>query len=196
MNVMIVEDDPVACRIVEATLKQGQHTLLTARDGIEALEKIAAHKIDVIVSDWMMPRMDGIELCRQLRLQKRRSYIYFIMLTARIGQENFRMAMEAGVDDFLNKPMRRIELRSRLRVAERILSYVQQLRELRQLLPICSYCKRIRDDRDYWHQVESYLRTHAKVDFSHGICPDCYQSQVVPQLEALSLGKPNGTPGT
>jgi len=93
--------------------------------------------------------------------------------------------MNAGVDDFLTKPLNADELLNRVRVAERLLGFMNQVRELKRLLPICSYCKKIRDDKDYWHQIETYIHDHTGSDFSHSICPKCYSEHIVPQLEAL-----------
>jgi hypothetical protein len=73
----------------------------------------------------------------------------------------------------------------RLRVAERIIRYATQVRQLEAFLPICGYCKKVRDDSNYWQQIESYINARTGTDFSHSICPDCYTSKVAPQLEAL-----------
>ena len=106
-------------------------------------------------------------------------------MTARQGDENHREAMAAGVDDFLTKPLDREELETRLRVAERILGFATQVRQLKELLPICMYCKKIRDDQNYWKILEEYIHQHTGSDFSHGICPDCYETITVPQIEAV-----------
>ena len=97
---------------------------------------------------------------------------------------------DAGVDDFLAKPMNFEELWTRLRVAERILSYATQVRQLEQLLPICSYCKKIRDDKNYWQQMEGYINERTGSEFSHSVCPDCYQRVVVPELEKITGKNP------
>jgi YesN/AraC family two-component response regulator len=86
--------------------------------------------------------------------------------------------MDAGIDDFLTKPLDREAILMRLRVAERILEFTKQIRQLKQLIPICMYCKRVRDDTDYWDQVETYIHAHTGSNFSHGICPQCFDTQV------------------
>src|SRR5579871_3576988 len=105
MNVLLVEDDPVSRRIFERNLAQLGHRVVQASDGAEAWSILQSDPIRIVVSDWMMPRMDGLELCRRLRERTGTSYTYFILLTAREGDENYHEAMAAGVDDFLTKPL-------------------------------------------------------------------------------------------
>jgi YesN/AraC family two-component response regulator len=113
------------------------------------------------------------------RDRERLEYTYFILLTAiHTGRDNLRQAMDAGVDDFLTKPLDREAIFMRLRVAERILEFTKQIRMLKLLIPICMYCKRVRDDTDYWDQVENYIHTHTGSNFSHGICPTCFDQQM------------------
>jgi len=91
--------------------------------------------------------------------------------------------MDAGVDDFMTKPFDREELAARLRAAERVLGLRRHVQVLEGLLPICAYCKRIRDDNNAWHSVEGYMSSHSEVKFSHGICPECFE-RIAPPLEA------------
>jgi phosphoserine phosphatase RsbU/P len=74
----------------------------------------------------------------------------------------------------------------RLHVAERILGFTAQVKQLESFLPVCSYCKKVRDDKNYWSQVEDYLNRRVGTRFSHGICPDCYKNIMAPQLERLT----------
>jgi phosphoserine phosphatase RsbU/P len=185
MNVLIAEDDNVSRRILHRNLTRLGHTVLEAGNGSEAWTILQHEPIRIVVSDWMMPELNGLELCRRLRERTDANYIYFILLTAREGDENHREAMAAGVDDFLTKPLDREELDTRLRVAERIIGFTTQVRQLKELLPICMYCKKIRDDQNYWKIIEDYIHQYTGTDFSHGICPDCYEKIAVPQLEAI-----------
>lgn len=142
--------------------------------------------VRVVVSDWMMPRLDGLGLCQRIRSRIDGEYVYFILLTSsNATEENQRAAADAGVDDFLTKPLNVTELWTRLRVAERILRYTTQVRQLEKLMPICTYCKKIRDDQNYWQQIEGYINERTGSEFSHSICPDCYTRVVVPELEKL-----------
>ncbi len=175
MLVLVAEDDPVARRILQITLENDGTRPLLCGSGEEAWQAWNEHKPRVILSDWMMPRMSGVDLCRKIRSAGDHDYTYFILVTA-IGHDraHLREAMAAGVDDFLNKPIDSESITMRLHVATRILEFTRQIRQLNQLLPICMYCRKIRDDADYWQQFESYIHTHTGSRFSHGICPECY----------------------
>jgi CheY-like chemotaxis protein len=177
MKILIAEDDFVSVKVLQLSLEHEGHEVLVAGNGEEAWAIFDADPVRVVVSDWMMPGMDGLELCRRIRARPKTDYTYFILLTAiHTGRENTRKAMDAGVDDFLSKPLDREVISMRLRVADRILDYSRQIRILKELLPICMYCKRIRDDGNYWEQLESYIHAHTGSHFSHGICPDCFRT--------------------
>ena len=179
MKILIAEDDPVTVQILRFTLLHYGHEVVSATNGAEAWEKFDADPFRVIVSDWMMPGVDGLDLCRKVRERPKTDYTYFILLTAvNTGRENLRHAMDAGIDDFLTKPLDREAILMRLRVAERIHEYTTQIRQLKELIPICMYCKRIRDDTNYWDQLETYIHMHTGSNFSHGICPECFASQL------------------
>ncbi len=179
MKILIAEDDPVSVKILQFTLEHYGHEVVSAADGEEAWQLFDRDPVRVVVSDWMMPRVDGLELCQKVRSRPKTDYTYFILLTAiNTGRENLRKAMDAGIDDFLTKPLDREAVMMRLRVAERILEFTTQIRQLKELIPICMYCKRVRDDQDYWQQVESYIHAHTGSNFSHGICPECFNKQI------------------
>ncbi len=185
----------VARKILVQALHRLGHEVTEAPHGIDALKLLEKDPVRVIVSDWLMPEMDGLELCQRVRGRLKADYTYFILLTSRTAdQANQREAIEAGVDDFLSKPLDLQEIWMRLRVAERILRYATQVQQLETFLPICSYCKKIRDDHNYWTQIEAYINERTGSEFSHSICPDCYQKVVVPEMEKLKRdgGKPRG----
>ena len=169
----------------QALIKLG-HEVVEAKNGAEALILLAKEPVRMIVSDWMMPELDGLGLCRALRNRLDADYVYFILLTSREADvDNQREAIEAGVDDFLTKPLNLQDIWMRLRVAERILRYATEVRQLEAFLPICGYCKKVRDDQNYWQQIESYINERTGTDFSHSVCPDCYQRVVVPEMDKL-----------
>jgi phosphoserine phosphatase RsbU/P len=189
VKILAVEDDSVSRAVLRQALRRLGHDAIEAGDGEEAWERLEREPVRVVVSDWTMPRTDGLDLCRRIRGRIRAEYIYFILLTSRDAtQDNQTAAADAGVDDFLTKPLDLTELWTRLRVAERILRYTTQVRQLEEMLPICSYCKKIRDDHNYWQQLEGYISERTGSDFSHSVCPDCYQRVVVPELQQIRAG--------
>jgi DNA-binding response OmpR family regulator len=186
VKILAVEDDPVSRAVLRKALHRLDHDVIEAADGEAAWERLQQEPVRVVVSDWMMPIADGLDLCRRIRAQPVKDYTYFILLTSNDAtEENRRAAADAGVDDFLTKPLDLTELWTRLRVAERLLRYTTQVRQLEELLPICSYCKKIRDDQNYWQQMEGYINERTGSEFSHSVCPDCYTSVIVPQLEQI-----------
>ena len=186
MKILAVEDDPVARAVLHQALLRLGHEVIEAKDGAEALRVMEKEPVRLIVSDWMMPELDGLGLCRAVRNRVDADYVYFILLTSQQADvDNQREAIEAGVDDFLTKPLDVQEIWMRLRVAERILRYATEVRQLEAFLPICGYCKKVRDDQNYWQQIESYINERTGTDFSHSVCPDCYQRVVIPELEKL-----------
>jgi DNA-binding response OmpR family regulator len=186
VKILAVEDDAVSRAVLRKALYRLDHDVIDAADGEAAWELLRQEPVRVVVSDWMMPISDGLELCRRIRARPSKEYIYFILLTSNDAtEENRRAAADAGVDDFLTKPLDLTELWTRLRVAERLLRYTTQVRQLEELLPICSYCKKIRDDQNYWQQMEGYINERTGSEFSHSVCPDCYTSVIVPQLEQI-----------
>jgi DNA-binding response OmpR family regulator len=183
MRILIAEDEPVCGHILRATLVGLGHDVAQAQDGQLAWEHLEIEAADVVITDWMMPRVDGLELTRRIRARGGDRYTWIVLLTALQGRSPYLDGMEAGADDFITKPVDKQELFARLRVAERILGLQRTVKQLEGLLPICSYCKRIRDEAERWSQVEEYVSRHTEARFSHGICPDCYERHLRPQLE-------------
>jgi sigma-B regulation protein RsbU (phosphoserine phosphatase) len=189
-KILIAEDDPLSARILEAALSKLGYQPVIARDGADAWEQFDQDPMRLIVSDWMMPKLDGLALCEKVRARAQAPYTYFILLTANYTSVgNYELASAAGVDDFLTKPLDRDAIRMRLHVAERILKYTAQIRQLQDLIPICSYCNKVRDSHDYWDRVESYIQKETGSRFSHGACPQCYEKEI----ERLLL-KPDKSP--
>lgn len=175
-KILIADDDPIATKVLRLSLQKLGHEVIVARDGAEAWEIFDEEPIRVVISDWMMPGLDGLQLCAKIRDRAHTAYTYFILLTgAHTSPEDYSLAMDSGVDDFLTKPFDPANLRARIRVAERILSYATEIKQLKELIPICAYCRDIRDDNDYWQRVETYINAQTGSRFSHGICPKCLE---------------------
>jgi sigma-B regulation protein RsbU (phosphoserine phosphatase) len=190
VRTIVADDDRVTAMMLGAALKRCGLDVTTVQDGQAAWEAIAAAGEPVIaVLDWMMPGIDGPDLCRRIRTDAPAAPVYALLLTSRARPADIVAGLDAGADDYLVKPFDAEELRARVRVGLRVLDLQQRLAErvqelqdaiasmkqLRGLLPMCSYCKRIRKDHGYWEQVESYISAHTDAEFSHGICPSCYE---------------------
>ncbi len=183
-TVHIVEDDTPTRRLLEKLICQLGYQFESYDNGDDAWYAFAIQQPQVVISDWMMPGKDGLEICRRLRESNANTYTYFILVTAqRRSRTNLEQAVEAGVDDFLQKPISSEEIWNRLRVAERILSFNRQVKTLESLIPICAYCKKIRNDEDLWEQIEQYFNERTGADFTHSICPPCIEKHVRPQME-------------
>ena len=189
MKILIAEDDGVSRLILLTKLKNLGHTVIAREDGESAWNSFLVERPQLIITDWMMPKVDGLDLCRMIRSHVREKYAYIMFLTALTGKKNYHEGMEAGADDFLNKPVDMDELTARLRVAERILAMHSEMKQLEGLLPICSYCKQIRDDQNTWQPIEGYLSKRTEATFSHGCCPTCLEKIVKPELEAYRIKK-------
>ncbi|HXY35581.1 MAG TPA: response regulator [Planctomycetaceae bacterium] len=197
MKILIAEDDLVSRTVLIRMLAKWGHEVVATVDGRaawQALQEEDAPKLALL--DWMMPEMDGLDVCRHVRALDRPEPTYVILLTAKDQIGDIVAGLDSGANDYLVKPYDWRELQSRLRVGERMVALQAQLaerirelqyamariHELQELIPICSYCKKVRDDGNYWQQVESYLAARAGVHFSHGVCPECY-AKVVAELE-------------
>lgn len=190
MKVLIVEDDPIAAAVLEASLTALHYDVALTANGREAWQRFSEERFPIVLSDWMMPELNGLELCQRIRAQGG-EYTYFIMLSnLAVSGGNVELAMEAGVDDFLHKPVNPTELHARLRVARRIMSYVAEVRQLQSIIPICGYCRKMRDDKNYWSQVEEYLGSQTGAVFSHGVCPECYEKVLVPEMRKAGIKPP------
>lgn len=195
--ILIAEDHQVSRHLLERNLANWGFRAVTVEDGEAALRVLEGdNPPPIALVDWMMPKMDGSQVCTRIREHKDRPYIYLIMLTAKSQKEDVANGLEAGADDYVIKPFDADELRARLKVGERVVALERALakkvddlqaalddvRKLKTLLPICMYCKSIRDDSDYWHQIEEYIHTETGTDFTHGICPKC-MAKITAELE-------------
>ena len=178
MKILIAEDEAVASQVLQLTLERMGHEVVVTRSGTEAWESFDRAPVRVVVSDWMMPGMDGLEFCHRVRARPNTPYTYFILLTALdTGAKNYDLVTKAGIDDFLTKPLDAIAIQMRLRVADRILWFTREVHQLKQLIPICAYCHKIHTATDYWERFETYIKQQTGSEFSHGICPECLQAE-------------------
>jgi DNA-binding response OmpR family regulator len=189
MRVLIADDDRVTAEILARTLRRWEFEPIVTANGLEAWNTLRDGSGPTLaILDWMMPELDGPEVCRRVRRELPYANMYLVLVTARESRGDVVAGLDAGADDYVIKPFDPEELRARVAVGVRVLSLQERLAEqvaelqaalsnvkqLRGLLPICSYCKRIRGDDQYWQQVEGYIAEHSQAQFSHGICPTCY----------------------
>ena len=198
MRILIADDDAVTLQLVQMLLVKWEYDVTPVDNGTDACANlIDENGPSLAILDWMMPGLDGPEVCKKVRASNPKRPLYLILLTTLEKKDNIVMGLESGADDYLAKPFDPGELRARVRAGERVVNLESDLRQhvreledalahvkqLQGLLPICSYCKKIRDDQDYWHSVDRYIAKETNVRFSHGICPTCYEDIIVPQLE-------------
>jgi DNA-binding response OmpR family regulator len=198
MRVLVAEDDGASRRMLEGALVKWGYDVDVAPDGDQAWRILrSADRPPLAVLNWMMPGMSGLEICRNARADPAVRSTHIILLTARESTDEIVEGLDAGADDYMVKPFDAAELRARVRVGARVVGLQAQLNRrigeledalshvtlLQGLLPICSYCKKIRDDQDYWHEVETYVSRRSAAEFSHSICPDCYDTSVRPMMQ-------------
>ena len=206
MKILIAEDDEVSRRLLQKSLLRWGYEVVTTENGRDAwsiLQRDDAPRLAIL--DWMMPEMDGTEVCRRIRQSQTSAPPYIILLTAKSSKADIVEGLVAGANDYITKPFDRGELLARVRVGVTVLELQQslaervtdleealaQVRVLQGILPICSYCKQVRDDKNYWQSVERYVSVHSEAKFSHGICPQCYEAEVKPMLQEM-LSKHEG----
>ena len=206
MRILVADDEAASCRLVQMTLAEQGDEILFVHDGEEAWRLLQGEDPpQLVLLDWRMPRVDGVELCRRIRATPSLAATYAILVTVNADKEDIVRGLEAGANDYVVKPFNAAELRARVRVGARVVELERALAErvrhledalakvkqLQGLLPICCYCKKIRDDQDYWHEVERYVAQHTDAHFSHGVCPECLEAHVKPELDRLrqAMGK-------
>ena len=193
-RVLVVEDAPINVEIVLNLLGQDPDlSVVVARTGGEALAAVRSDPPDLTLLDVGLPDVDGYTVCQCLKAEPLSQKIPVIFLTSRDEPEDVVRGFEAGGVDYITKPFEALELKARVAChlaqkrwadAERALitkleAALAEVNALSGLIPICAWCKQVRDDSGYWQQVESYVSHHSQAKFSHGVCPDC-----LPKLKA------------
>jgi phosphoserine phosphatase RsbU/P len=197
MKILIAEDDTISQLMLKAMVVKAGYDPIVTGDGLSAYEALSKPGAPVLaVLDWMMPGMDGVEVCRKVRELKSDQPAYLILLTSRDAKQDIVRGLKAGANDYIIKPYDVEELQVRISVGRKVVELqamlagritelqaaLAQIKTLKGLLPICMYCKKIRDDKQYWQQMEQYVSNNTEAQFSHSICPDCYKKFVEPEL--------------
>jgi len=188
MRILIAEDDFTSRGMLTAVLKKAGHEPVETVNGLEAWDALQQPEAPrLVVLDWMMPEMDGLEVLRRVRALPGDRPPYILMLTFKIDKAEIIAGLDAGANDYLAKPFDVGELRARVEVGRRMVEMQDELagkigelqralaeiKTLRGIVPICASCKKIRDDHGYWSQVEVYVRDRTEAEFSHSVCPEC-----------------------
>jgi CheY-like chemotaxis protein len=202
MIVLVADDLEVNRKLLRTLLVAEGYQVVDAANGVDAYNILQGTTVPMVgLIDWEMPGMEGIEVCRQARQLQFSPPIYLILLTVRDSKQDTVAGLQGGANDYITKPFDKTELLARVGIGKQMVQLQQTLTErvaeLREalvsvkqlggLLPICSYCKKIRDDHNYWQQVEAYVGEHSDAKFSHSICPDCYEEIVKPQMIQMGV---------
>jgi DNA-binding response OmpR family regulator len=191
MRALVADDDRVGAAVLARSLERWGLEVVVVHDGDAAWKSIERDpSLSLAVLDWMMPGLEGPTLCARIRAQAAHAHLYVLLVTGRETRADIIAGLDAGANDYIVKPFDQEELRARVQVGIRMIELrenlnarvvelqnaLSQIKQLSGLLPICSYCKRIRSDENYWEQVDSYIAHHSNATFSHGICPHCYDA--------------------
>jgi phosphoserine phosphatase RsbU/P len=192
LSVLYVEDDASTREEIAVFLKRRVKRLVTAANGAEGLEKFRGDRPDLVVTDIQMPVMNGLKMVRAMRAEYRG--VPLIVTTAHSDMANMLEAIDIGVDQYVVKPVDSGKLLAAIEKCEEIIEYrrahkrflaerekliadlqkaLAEIKTLQGILPICSFCKKIRDDKEVWTQLENYISEHTDALFSHSFCPDC-----------------------
>jgi len=201
MAILIVDDSTDHYALLRSILTKAGHTQILGAESAQAAFSLlnldgmqSVHDVDLILMDVLMPEIDGVQACRRIKGQPHLRDIPIIMVTAKNDLENLHTAFSAGAMDYINKPVKSVELLARVTSAltlkkemdcrklretelrrsnEELQQALREVKVLRGLIPICASCKKIRNDGGFWQQIEEYIGEHSEAEFSHGICQPC-----------------------
>jgi len=192
-RVLVAEDNESSRTSLVRLLERHGYEVAVANDGQSAIDiLLAPNPPQIALIDWEMPRLDGIHVCWAVRSIPANPYTYIVMVTAKTEAADALAAFAAGVDDFLSKPIDSLQLLARLRCGERVLGMEkrcgeriaelkdahEESRKLRRLLPICTYCGKVRGRGGAWHGIDSCDGEESGADFSQVICPACMENVI------------------
>ena len=200
ISILYVEDEQVTRSAVARMLKRRVLTVYEAENGREGLDLYKQYRPDVVISDIRMPVMDGMEMSKEIKLLDKNSKI--ILTTAHSDASILINSIEVGIDKYIMKPLdmaslfasvekcvenimleKKVQQQSKEKdeLIAKLQDALNNVKRLSGLLPICSSCKKIRNDNGYWKQIEGYIAEHSDAVFTHGLCPDCVK-KLYPKL--------------
>lgn len=204
MRILVVDDDLSTRKTLSSLLHKCGHDTDAVASGEEAWALIRqTNAPKLILLDWLMPGLDGIHLCKKIRSIDIENPYYIIMLTVKDNKKDIVEGLNTGADDYITKPFYPEELRARINAGERIIEMQNKLRNrakdlqdsldhikiLQGILPICSFCKKVRDDNNYWQQVENYIEKYTNAQITHSICPECMKIHYPEFAERIKKSK-------
>lgn len=181
-SILIVDDNPQNIQVLGSILKKENYEVSISMSGLEALEYLVTDKPDLILLDIMMPQMNGYEVCSILKKDKILKSIPVIFITAKSDTEDIVKGFKVGAVDYITKPFNAEELLARVETHVELYKSREQIKTLEEMIPICSSCRKVRDDDGYWKRVEEYITEKTDSSFTHGICEDCAR-KLYPELE-------------
>ncbi len=203
VSILYVEDEALTRAVFARILERKVKSLYQAENGEEGLELFKKYSPDIVISDVRMPVLDGIEMSRKIKSLD--NNVKIILTTAHSDANVLLNSIDAGIDKYILKPVdvdvlfsamescaktvmleRKIQEQNREKdeLISKLREALNNIKKLSGLLPICSSCKKIRDDKGYWNQIEQYIAEHSDAEFSHGICPECVK-KLYPQYKHL-----------
>jgi len=201
LRILAVDDDAATRATLTSVIQGAGWTPVVVEDPEEAFDiLIGPDAPPIALIDWHMPKLSGLDLCRQVRRADPDARPYLIFVTANTASTDVVTGLDAGADGYMTKPISPIELQARVRAGLRMIAVQSELRlrlreaesiaaqakPLREMMPICCYCHRVRHGNEKWSSLEEYLRLQVNVKFTHGFCPTCYTYHVKPDLEGHS----------
>ncbi len=202
MKILIVEDDLSTRNTLSSILSKCGHDVSAVSSGEEAWTVTRQPDTPrLVLLDWLMPGLSGLDLCKRIRSTDSDNPFYIIMLTVKDNKEDIVEGLDTGTDDYITKPFYPEELRARINAGSRIidmqnrlLSHAKDLQNsldhiktLQGILPICSFCKKVRNDKNYWQQVDDYIAAHTNAHVTHSICPECMKTHY-PDIHKRMIG--------
>jgi DNA-binding response OmpR family regulator len=194
-RILVTDDDPDLLLLYTQILGAGGYEVLEASSGAECLQAVRIHHPDIVLLDVMLPDMTGFEVCRRIKAGRQSKDALVLLISGvHVSSESQAEGLDCGAEGYVTRSISNKELLARIGSLVRIKRAEDALREkeeeqkslisrleqalaeiktLEGFIPICASCKKIRDDKGYWNQLEAYLSKHTDAVFSHGLCPEC-----------------------
>lgn len=188
IQILIVDDDPDVLAASERLVKSLGYQVATASDGNECKQALKKTTPDLILLDVMLPDMNGRDLCRDIKSDPDLAGIFIVLTSGmKTSSQDQADGLELGADGYIARPVSNREFKARVTAMVRILvaererdrliielkAALSKVKQLSGLLPFCSYCRKIRNDKGYWNQIEQYVQEYSEAELGDSICPDC-----------------------